>query len=62
MNYRNKIRRIGVSIATRLGAARSGVRIPADAEDFFLLQNVQAGSGVHLASYSIGTAVISTGV
>jgi hypothetical protein len=42
-------------IVTRLQAGRSGVRIPAGVRDFSLLQNVQNGSGVHLASYTMGT-------
>ena len=47
------------SIATRLRAGRSGVRIPAEARDFSPLQNVGSGSGAHTASYSLGTSVLS---
>jgi hypothetical protein len=37
---------------------RSTVRIPARARHFYLHQNVRISSGVHAASYSIGTAVL----
>jgi len=48
-----------VGLATRLQAGRPGIRIPVGLRDFSLLQNVQAGPGAHLASYSVGTGVIS---
>jgi hypothetical protein len=50
-----------VGIVTRLRAGRSGVRIPVEARDFSLLQNVQTGSGAHPASYSVGIVVPSRG-
>jgi hypothetical protein len=61
MNYRKKIRRTGVSIVTRLQATQFGLRIPAEAEGFSLLQNVHACSGAHSASYLVGTAVVFRG-
>jgi hypothetical protein len=36
---------------TMLGAGHFGVRIPADARNFSLLQNIQTGSGTHSAFY-----------
>jgi hypothetical protein len=50
-----------VGLDTRLHAGRPGIRIPVGSRDFCLLQNVQAGPGAHLASYSVGTGVISRG-
>jgi hypothetical protein len=50
-----------VGLATRLPAGRPGIRNPVGARGFSLLQNVQAGRGGHLASYSVGTGVISRG-
>ena len=47
--------------ATRLWTGRSGVRIPAGTRYSSFLQNVQTGSEVNPASYSIGTRVISRG-
>jgi len=44
-----------VSTLNTLQAGRPGVRIPADAPDLSLLQNVQTSPGVHPASYSTGT-------
>lgn len=41
-----------------LQAGRSGIRIPASAGDFFLLENVQTGSGAHPAACSVGTAAV----
>ena len=43
---------LGAGVVTTPRAARSGVRIPAGAGDFSLLQNVQTISGDHPASYS----------
>jgi len=40
-----------VRTETKLQAGQSGVRIPAQARDFSLLQNVQTGYGPHPASY-----------
>jgi hypothetical protein len=37
------------------------VRIPVEARDFPLLQNVQTGSGAHRASYSVGTGTFPRG-
>jgi hypothetical protein len=48
-----------VSIVTRLRAERPGVWIPAKARDLSLLKNLRTGSGVHLASYSSGSGVLS---
>lgn len=42
-------------IVGRLWARRSGVRISAEAGDLSILQNVQTGSVVHPASYSVDT-------
>jgi hypothetical protein len=47
-----------VSIETMLRAGRSGVLIPAEARDFYLLQNVQTGSQDHPASTPSGTGVL----
>ena len=44
-----------------LRVGRSGVRMPVRNIDFSLLRNVQNGSGSHLASYSMGTAVLCGG-
>lgn len=44
-----------------LRAGRRGVRIPVGARDFSLLEILRTGSGAHLASYSVGTRVISRG-
>jgi hypothetical protein len=41
----------------RLREERFDLRIPAGARS--LLQNVQAGSGVHLASFYIATGILS---
>lgn len=43
------------------GAGPSRVQMPAWERAFYLLQNVQRCSGVHTASYSIGTWVLSWG-
>jgi hypothetical protein len=43
-----------VGIKTSYGLDRR-VRFPAGASDFSLLYNVQTGSGVHPASYTMGT-------
>jgi hypothetical protein len=50
-----------VGLDTRLQAGRPGIRIPVGSRYFSLLQNVQAVPGAHLASYSVGTGVISRG-
>lgn len=50
-----------VGLATRLQAGWPGIRIPVGLRDSSLLQNFQAGPGAHLASYSVGTGVISRG-
>jgi hypothetical protein len=44
---------------TRLRVGRSGDRIPGDAIDFSLLQNVQTDTGANPSSYSTGTGVLS---
>ena len=41
-------------IASRIWAGLSCVQFPAGARDFYVLQNVQTSSGVHLALYSPG--------
>jgi len=46
---------------TELHAAWAGVRKPAAASDFSLLQNVQTGSEAKTASYSTGVRVSSWG-
>jgi hypothetical protein len=45
--------------ATTLLSRRSGVRIPARKERFFLLEIVQTGSGANPVSFSMGTRVPS---
>jgi hypothetical protein len=45
----------------RLDGRRVRVLFPAGARDFSLLHNVQAGSGVHPASYTKGTEVKKQG-
>lgn len=44
-----------VGIVTRVLPERDGIRMPADARYFSLLQDIQTGWGVYPASYSIGT-------
>jgi len=46
-------------MATQLWDGRSGVQNPVAARDFIFLKNVQTGSGVHLASNSMGSGVPS---
>ena len=46
-----------VGIVTRLWAGRYGVGISAETKDFSLPQNFHTGSGVHPASFSLGTGV-----
>jgi hypothetical protein len=50
---------INTVIITMLRAGGSGVRITLGARNVSLLQNVQAGSGAHPASYSMGTGILS---
>jgi hypothetical protein len=50
-----------VSIGTRPGAERSGVKIPAEARGGYLLQNVKTVSGAYPASYSMHTGVQPSG-
>jgi hypothetical protein len=50
-----------VGTVTKLRSGRSGVRTPAAARDFSLLQNVLTGSGAHAASYPMRTGVLSRG-
>ena len=47
-----------VVIMIRLRADQSGDRIPARARDLPLQQNDETGSGTHLISYSLSTAVL----
>jgi hypothetical protein len=49
------------TFSTRLGAGRSGFRIPTGAGVFSVLQNVRIASEVHLATYSTGTMVLARG-
>lgn len=53
---------ISVSIVIRLWVVRFKVQVPAGAVDFGLLQNAQAISGTHPASYLVGTGALSFGV
>jgi hypothetical protein len=48
-----------VDMATELEAGPCGVRFHVEGRDFFLLRNVQTGSGAYPVSYSLGTGVIS---
>jgi len=50
-----------VSNITRLHDEKSEVWIPAQEKDISVLQNVQAGSGTHAASCSMGTRQFSLG-
>ena len=50
-----------IGMVTRLQAGLSEVRVPAGTKDLRLLQNVQTCSGVHPASYSMGTGGSSGG-
>jgi hypothetical protein len=52
----------GVGIAFTLRTGRSGVRIPAEARDFSLLENIHINSGDHSASYLMRTGVSFQGV
>jgi hypothetical protein len=44
-----------VGIVTRLDDRGIGLRFPAEARDYFLLRNIQTGSGAHTASYATDT-------
>ena len=48
-------------IVTRLWKGRSWVRIPAEASDFSLIQNLQTGYGANPASFSMDTGFHSRG-
>jgi hypothetical protein len=50
-----------VDMVTRLRAGESEVRISAEARYFSILHIVQTGSGVHPASFSMGTGILSRG-
>jgi hypothetical protein len=54
--------RLQVSIVTVLQAGRSFVRIPAGERGFYLLQNIQTGSGAYTAFCSAVTGSFSPGV
>jgi hypothetical protein len=60
LHYVCYFRRLGnvVGMWTRLSTGRSGVRFEARARDLSL-QMLQIGSGVHPATYSMGTGVLS---
>jgi hypothetical protein len=49
-----------VGNAARVWAGWSAVRVPEGVRDSSLLRNVHTGSGVHLASYSLGTGDLSS--
>ena len=49
------------TVVRGLQHGRFRVRLPVGERDVFLLQNVQTGSRVHPASYSMGTGVPSAG-
>lgn len=51
-----------IDMVTRLQAGLSKVRIPAGTQDLRFLQNVRTCSGVHPASYSMGTGDSSRGL
>lgn len=53
---------ISVDIATRLQAVRHGIQTPSGARDLSNLQNVQTGSGTHLAFYLVCTGCSFLGV
>ena len=53
---------IVVDTASGLRRRRPWVRILVGEKYFFLLQNVQAGSGAHQAPYSMGTVYFCRGV
>jgi hypothetical protein len=48
-------------VAIRLRVEQSGVRIPVEAREHYLLENVQAGCGAYPADRSVGTGVLSPG-
>ena len=48
-------------IATRLRTRRFGFRVPVDARELSLLQNVQTGCETHTATYSVCTRFLSRG-
>ena len=48
-----------ISVMAMLRAGRSGVQIPAGARCLSLLHLLQTRTGVRLASFSIGTGVLS---
>jgi hypothetical protein len=49
---------ISVSVVIRLWVARFKAQVQAGAADFGLLQNAQAVSGTHPASYFVGTGAL----
>ena len=51
-----------ISMELQLQAGWCGVQIMIGATDFCLLQNVQLGSGAHLASSELCTWVLSGGI
>jgi hypothetical protein len=53
---------IAQSVLRRATSWTTGVRFPARLRDFSLLHSVQTGSGVHLASYAMGTWNLFAGV
>jgi len=48
---------VGILIRKRAGQSKS--RIPVRARNFFLLQNLQIGSGFHPVTYSIGIIALT---
>jgi hypothetical protein len=53
---------VGIALGYPLDDRGSGVRFLAGAGNFFLHHRVQNGSGVHPASYPMGTGTLSLGV
>jgi hypothetical protein len=62
MSWSSEENRVGVvSVASRLGAERSGVRLTAGRRNSPLLHNVQTGPEANPASYSMTTGVLNRG-
>jgi hypothetical protein len=51
------VRDSAVGIMTGLRTGRFGIRIQNSTRDFYFLQNIWNVSGVHAASYSVGTDI-----
>jgi hypothetical protein len=48
-------------VATRLRSGRPGLRISAEARDFYLIKNCHTTSGASPSSYAVGTGILSLG-